>query len=182
MKGNALVLTLCSVTGEMHNIDEDNVCTGCGSRVEDPIKGDKDHKSSFSGLELRGRMRSMGYTEVVSLLEPDDEIEVVKTGQRFRCALTSEEVDRILVSVSFSGLGMYSLMCEYEPGTRFTIETLASLASNSREETQAILNALFNASYVFREDAQEEGMPIYSVNREMLPDSVSGSTIGEGNS
>jgi predicted Fe-S protein YdhL (DUF1289 family) len=170
---NILITTLCSTTGKLEKIDQKGVCEGCGRKVNEPLEGDKFHKTQFSRLELRGRMRRMGYREVLSLL--DDDGNPRSTPRRFRCELTGEQVNRILESgISFSGLGMYSVMCEYEPDTRFTLETLSDLASNSLAETEAILNELLNAGYAYREDEMEEGMAVYSVNRDLQPDPGAG--------
>jgi hypothetical protein len=71
---------------------------------------------------------------------------------------------------------MYGTMCEYEPDTPFTLDMLMSEARNTREETEAIINELLNAVYVFRTDEQIEGMPAYVVNRDLLPESISETT------
>lgn len=52
---------------------------------------------------------------------------------------------------------MYTAMCEYEPETLFTVDDLLGLASNTRDEVEAILNELINAGYVFRTDERVEG-------------------------
>lgn len=63
-------------------------------------------------------------------------------------------------------------MCEYEPDTLLTIDDLLNLASNTREEVEAILHELISAGYVFRTDELVEGKSAYVVNHDMLPESI----------
>ncbi len=93
--------------------------------------------------------------------------------RRFKCVLSTEETEQMLArGVSWGGLGMYSMMCEYDPETLFTLNMILDHASNTREEIRDILNELLNAAYVFRTDEQIEGMPAYAVNRDLLPESI----------
>lgn len=94
--------------------------------------------------------------------------------RRFKCELSAEEMEQMLSrGVSFGGLGMYGMMCEYEADTLFTLDMLVDETPDSREETEEILNELLNAAYIFRTDEQIEGMPAYVVNRDLLPESIS---------
>jgi hypothetical protein len=105
--------------------------------------------------------------------EIDDEIIVVHKGRRFKCVLSTEEMDQMLARrISWGGLGMYITMCEFEPDTLFTLDSLMELASNTKDEVDAILNELVNAGYVFRTDERVDGQPAYVVNRDMLPESI----------
>lgn len=101
------------------------------------------------------------------------EYRLTAKARRFKCVLSAEEMDQMLArGVSWGGLGMYGTMCEYEPDTPFTLDMLMSEARNTREETEAILNELLNAAYIFRTDEQIEGKPAYIVNRDLLPESI----------
>jgi hypothetical protein len=82
-------------------------------------------------------------------------------------------MDQMLArGISWGGLGMYNKMCEYKSDTLFTLESLTELASNSKDEADAILNELVNAGYVFRTDEMVVARPAYVVNRDMLPESI----------
>jgi hypothetical protein len=71
----------------------------------------------------------------------DEEIIVVSpNSRRYKCVLSAAEMDRLLGDrVSWGGLGMYAAMCEYEPETLFTVDDLLDLASNTRDEVEAVL-------------------------------------------
>jgi hypothetical protein len=102
-----------------------------------------------------------------------DEIIVVKKSRHYKCVLSNAEMERMLANgVTFGGLGMYITMCEFEPDTLFTVEDLTGLAPDTRDETEAILDGLINAGYVFRTDERVEGQAAYAVNRELLPESI----------
>lgn len=102
-----------------------------------------------------------------------EEIVVAPKSRRYKCVLSTAEMDQMLANgISWGGLGMYATMCEYDPDTLFTIDSLVGLASNTRGEAEAILNELINAGYVFRTDAWVEGQSAYAVNRDLLPESM----------
>lgn len=111
----------------------------------------------------------------------DDEIiVVVPKSRRYKCVLSTTETEQLLANrVSWGGLGMYTAMCEYEPETLFTVDDLADLASDTRDEVDAILNELINAGYVFRTDQRVEGKAAYVVNRDLLPESIMEVTTNE---
>lgn len=104
----------------------------------------------------------------------DEEIIVVAPkSRRYKCVLSTAEMDQMLANrVSWGGLGMYTTMCEYEPETLFTVDDLVDLASNTRDEAEALLNELINAGYVFRTDQRVEGRAAYVVNRDLLPEAT----------
>lgn len=108
-----------------------------------------------------------------------DEIIVVKKSRHYKCVLSNAEMERMLANgVTFGGLGMYIMMCEFEPDTLFTVEDLTGLAPDTRDETEAILDGLINAGYVFRTDERVERQAAYAVNRELLPESITEVTTG----
>lgn len=108
-----------------------------------------------------------------------EEIIVVKKSRHYKCVLSHDEMERMLArGVSWGGLGMYITMCEHEPDTLFTVDDLTGLASNTRDETEVILDELINAGYVFRTDERVEGQAAYAVNRELLPESIVEVTAG----
>lgn len=104
----------------------------------------------------------------------DDEVYILTPkARRFKCALSAAEMEQMLARrISWGGLGMYGAMCEHEPDTLFTLDSLVELASNTPDEAEAILNELINAGYVFRTDARVDGRSAYTVNRDMLPESI----------
>jgi hypothetical protein len=110
----------------------------------------------------------------------DEEIIVVaQKSRRYKCVLSTAEMDQMLShGISWGSLGMYATMCEYERDSLFTVADLVKLASNTRDEVEAILNELINAGYVFRTDERVEGQSAYVVNRELLPESVTKITAG----
>jgi predicted transcriptional regulator len=104
----------------------------------------------------------------------DEEIIVIAPkSRRYKCVLSAAEIDQMLAHrISWGGLGMYATMCEYAPETLFTVDELAGLASNTRDEVEAILNELISAGYVFRTDMRVEGQSAYAINRDLLPESI----------
>jgi hypothetical protein len=106
--------------------------------------------------------------------EMDEEIIVVAhKGRRFKCVLSTEEMEQMLArGISWGGLGMYVTMCEFQPDTLFTLQSLMEFTSNTKDEVDAILNEMVNAGYVFRTDEWVDSQPAYVVNRDMLPESI----------
>ena len=101
------------------------------------------------------------------------EYRLTAKARRLKCVLSAEETEQMLArGISFGGLGMYVVMCEYEPDKLFTLDMLVDEAPDGREETEKILNELLNATYIFRTDERVDGKPAYVVNRDLLPESI----------
>lgn len=76
---NALLLTMCRITGKMERIVSGN-CSGCAAHLANPIEGDDNHQTTFTTADtdklakmMGGRVKNFDRASGKCVEEEDDE-------------------------------------------------------------------------------------------------------------